>query len=144
MKMKSIMTCLIIPACVAVVGLGAQLHQSNGVRASMNFCPFMQDHNHSDGVNKRGDQAMGFDHLKTTHHFLLNKDGGIIQVEANDPKDHTSRDQIRMHLQHVAQMFGMGNFDIPMFVHDQEVPGTKQMKELKDWISYRYAETSNG
>ncbi len=28
-----------------------------------------------DEMNKRGDKAMGFDHLKTTHHFLLATNG---------------------------------------------------------------------
>src|ERR1043165_7706079 len=46
-------------------------------------------------MNKRGDKHMGFDHLKTPHHFLLANDGGSIQVEANDLKDTESRDQIR-------------------------------------------------
>ena len=44
-----------------------------------------------DEMNKRGDKHMGFDHLKTTHHFLLSKDGGAIQVAANDPKDTAER-----------------------------------------------------
>ena len=43
------------------------------------------DQHHAD-VNKRGDEAMGFDHMKTTHHFLLRPDGGVIQVEANDSR----------------------------------------------------------
>ena len=29
-------------------------------------------------MNKRGDKVMGFDHLKTTHHFILASDGGVI------------------------------------------------------------------
>ena len=48
-----------------------------------------------DEMNKRGDKHMGFDHLKTTHHFLLANDGGSINVEANDVNDSESRDQIR-------------------------------------------------
>ena len=31
-----------------------------------------------DEMNKRGDKHMGFDYLKTTHHFLLANDGGAI------------------------------------------------------------------
>ena len=49
-----------------------------------------------------------------------------------------------MHLQHISHLFGMGNFDIPMLVHDREVPGTKTMTQLKDSISYSYKETTNG
>ena len=53
---------------------------------------------------------MGFDHDKTTHHVGLLPDGGFIQVEANDAQDIASRDQIRMHLSHIATMFADGNF----------------------------------
>ena len=48
-----------------------------------------------DEVNHRGDREMGFSHEKTTHHFRLAKDGGAIEVTANDPNDTQSRDQIR-------------------------------------------------
>ena len=87
---------------------------------------------------------MGFDHTKTTHHFLLSSSGGSIQVTANDPEDSASRDQIRMHLAHIAKMFSEGNFEIPMFVHDQTPPGAATMKELKSAIAYKYIEIENG
>ncbi len=48
---------------------------------------------------------------------------GIIQVDANDPKDTTSRDNNRMHLTHAAKAFSSGDFAIPMFVHDTVPPG---------------------
>jgi len=131
MKIKSIIGCIIGTALLAIVAIGAQLN-------------LVQDHKHTDDVNKRGDQAMGFDHLKTTHHFLLKNDGGIIQVEANDASDDTSRDQIRMHMRHISHMFSTGDFNIPMFVHDREVPGTKTMARLKDSINYGYQETKDG
>lgn len=108
-------------------------------------CPMHEEHTkHKDGVDARGDKAMGFDHTKTTHHFLLKDDGGVIQVTANDPNDTASRDQIRMHLTHIATMFSEGNFEIPMFVHDRVPPGVPVMKELKDKISYEYEEVENG
>ena len=96
------------------------------------------------GVETRGDQAMGFSHEKTTHHFRLYKDGGAIEVAANDAKDTGSRDMIRMHLSHVARMFAEGNFDTPMFIHGATPPGTKAMAELRDQIKYRYEETDAG
>ena len=95
-------------------------------------------------MNKRGDQAMGFDHLKTTHHFLLASDGGLIQVEANDVKDKQSRDRIRQHLRHIAMMFGEGNFQAPMLVHSETPPGAEVMQRLKAEISYKYKETERG
>ena len=95
-------------------------------------------------MNKRGDQAMGFDHLKTTHHFLLASDGGSIQVEANDVKDKQSRDKIRQHLQHIAMMFGEGNFQVPMLVHAETPPGAEVMQKLKAEITYKFKETERG
>src|SRR5450759_3416325 len=72
-------------------------------------CP-IQDHAQDHGTDQRGDRAMGFSHEKTTHHFRLFKDGGAIEVEANDANDDASRDQIRQHLSHIAKMFAEGNF----------------------------------
>jgi hypothetical protein len=93
---------------------------------------------HHDEVNRRGDHAMGFSHEKTTHHFRLAKDGGAIEVTANDPKDTESRDQIRQHLTHIAVMFSAGNFDAPMLIHDQTPPGVPAMKRLKSQIKYEF------
>ena len=42
---------------------------------------------HSAGVNARGDQAMGFSHEKTTHHFHLLAIGGAIDIQSNGPTD---------------------------------------------------------
>ena len=97
-----------------------------------------------DEMNKRGDKHMGFDHLKTTHHFLLATDGGSIQVEANDLKDTESRDQIRRHLRHIAMMFSEGNFDVPMLIHEKTPPGSETMKQLKGAIDYQFNETERG
>lgn len=97
-----------------------------------------------DEMNKRGDKHMGFDHLKTTHHFLLANDGGAIQVEANDAKDTESRDQIRGHLRHIAMMFSDGNFQAPMLIHEKTPPGSEVMQKLKEEISYKYKETERG
>jgi hypothetical protein len=108
-------------------------------------CPMMKKHDHNMAeMNKRGDQGMGFSQEKTTHHFYLTKIGGIIQVEANDQKDTASRDQIREHLKHIAMAFAEGNFDTPMFVHDQVPPGVDEMKRLKTALSYKYEETERG
>jgi hypothetical protein len=97
-----------------------------------------------DEMNRRGDKHMGFDHLKTTHHFLLAADGGVIQVEANGAQDTKSRDQIRRHLRHIAMMFTEGNFEVPMLVHDKTPPGSEVMKKLKAEISYKYEVIDRG
>lgn len=99
---------------------------------------------HHAGVTSRGDQAMGFSHEKTTHHFWLYKDGGAIEVLANDPKDTDSRDMIRMHLSHLAKMFAAGDFDAPMFIHATNPPGVPAMIELRDQIHYQFEKTDSG
>jgi hypothetical protein len=106
-------------------------------------CPMMKQHDMK-GMNERGEKGMGFSQETTTHHFYLTKAGGIIQVEANDAKDAESREQIRAHLRHIAMMFVDGNFEIPMFVHDQVPPGVPEMKRLKAAISYKYEEAERG
>jgi len=95
-------------------------------------------------MNKRGDRVMGFDHDKTTHHFRLLSDGGFIQVEANDAQDIASRDQIRMHLSHIATMFADGNFKAPMLIHDQTPPGVPILQRLKTEITYKVENTDQG
>ena len=99
---------------------------------------------HAEGVNERGDRVMGFDHEKTTHHFLLYKDGGAIEVAANSADDTESRDQIRKHLGHIARMFAEGNFKAPMLIHAQTPPGVPVMQRLKAEIKYEYEETERG
>ena len=102
-----------------------------------------QDHHGSS--DQRRAMVMGFDQARTTHHFLLFNDGGAIEVSVNDAADTRNRDAIRSHLPHIAMMFGEGNFDAPMLVHDsKKVPGTKAMAEHKDAIRYQYAETAKG
>lgn len=109
-------------------------------------CPMHSEHSkeHSAGVDERGDHAMGFDHAKTTHHFLIKDEGGVIQVTANDVNDTESRDQIRAHLSHIAIMFSQGNFDLPMFIHDRVPPGVSVMKQLNQEITYRYEAMDQG
>ncbi|MGA8143235.1 MAG: hypothetical protein WB987_05030 [Candidatus Acidiferrales bacterium] len=93
---------------------------------------------------KRGEHEMGFSQEKTTHHFLLYKDGGAIDVAANGSGDAQSREQVRAHLAHIAEMFAAGNFEAPMFIHDTIPPGVATMTKLHDQISYRYEETAMG
>jgi len=95
-------------------------------------------------MNKRGDHVMGFDHTKTTHHFLLQESGGSIEVTANSSDDVESSAQIRMHLKHIASMFAGGNFKAPMLIHDQTPPGVPVMQKLKGEIKYNFEEIDRG
>ena len=66
-------------------------------------------------------------------------------MSVNDSTDTKDRDAIRSHLPHIAMMFGEGNFDAPMLVHDStNVPGTKTIADRKAAIRYQYVEIATG
>jgi hypothetical protein len=90
------------------------------------------------------EKGMGFSQTQTTHHFFLQKDGGVIQVEANDPKDTQNRDLIRTHLAQIAKAFAAGDFSSPMVVHDVAPDGVPVMQRLKGGIKYTFEQTSQG
>jgi len=132
---NSTMQTMRVLVVATVVALSAQAQQKSApTSAPEDHCAMM----------KRGDQAMGFSHEKTTHHFRLFKDGGAIEVSTNDPKDTASRDEIRQHLSHITQMFAAGNFDVPMLIHGTTPPGVPAMKELREQIRYGFQETDSG
>ncbi|HXS77672.1 MAG TPA: hypothetical protein VN753_15935 [Terracidiphilus sp.] len=134
-----------IPAAFVVFG---QLAFSQTVPAPESPCPMHASHLGADAhramVESHGDQAMGFPHDKTTHHFRLEEDGGAIEVTANDPKDSANIDAIRMHLAHIAELFTHGDFSTPMFVHDSIPPGVTTMKLMKEKIHFAYREVGAG
>jgi hypothetical protein len=115
----------------------------------MQSCPMHREHmkeaaQHQADVEKHGDEAMGFPHDKTSHHFRLYSDGGAMEVTANDRKDSQNMQAIRSHLTHIVTMFSNGEFPIPMFIHDQVPPGAPVMKEKRAEISYIFEELPGG
>ena len=92
----------------------------------------------------RGAHVMGFDQDKTVHRFRLHPEGGAVDIAVRDGADTVNRDAIRSHLPHIAQMFGDGNFDAPMLIHQTQVPGTDRMAALKSRIRFVYVETPRG
>ena len=123
------MTRLAIAAILTVAAVGSAVAQKPDPHAQMNM---------------RGAEVMGFDQDKTTHHFYLYTDGGAIDVSVKDAADAINLTAIRSHLPHIAMMFGMGDFNAPMMVHETKVPGTAEMTALKDRIAYKYLETPKG
>lgn len=147
-------TCLLaLFAFLSATMIGAAQEGAKQGRDDMKDCPMHEQHvkqqdqaamQHDHDLEHRGNQGMGFAQDKTTHHFLLSKDGGAIQVTANSADDKTSIEQIRHHLEHLSRAFQSGDFSIPMFVHDQTPPGVPMMIKLKDQIRYKYEEVANG
>ena len=103
-----------------------------------------QGHDHHAGIDARGDKVMGFEHTRTTHHFLLKPDGGVIQVEAKDPADRESIAKTQYHLADIAEKFAAGDFSMPFAIHDRVLPGVPEMTRLKSEIRFRYEETESG
>jgi hypothetical protein len=126
-------------------------------KSAMENCPMRAEHmkaaaaesaqksgdEHHAAVNERGDRAMGFSHLKTTHHFRLSADGGAIEVVANAAQDAASLGQIRRHLAQIANQFSSGDFTLPQRIHAQTPPGVLALKRLKARIKYQYGDTEN-
>ena len=97
-------------------------------------------------MNDRGAMVMGFDQDKTAHHFLLFDDGGAIEISVKDPKDTKNRDAIRAHLPHIAMMFGGGDFNAPMLVHDtfhnrEMTKVTITMPRIPPWLDIPPSQT---
>src|SRR5580765_248415 len=132
---------LIFGTAVFLLGAAASAQDAG---ASCAHHPGKTASDHHAGVDARGDKVMGFDHEKTTHHFLLAKQGGSIEVTANSADDKESRDAIRGHLTHIAKMFADGNFKAPMLVHDQIPPGVPVMQKKKKAIEWKYEELPQG
>lgn len=122
----------------------AEEHAMKDCPMKASDCP-MKDHgSHAAGVDARGDDAMGFSHEKTTHHFVLRPNGGSIEISANDPSDAGSTTAIREHLSMMTKKFAAGDFDIPMLIHDTVPPGVEVMKRLRSQVRYRYEESEHG
>ena len=136
----SITITITISLTIGLLALGA----SAVTGASQHAQDARDAQDHHAGVMKRGAHVMGFDQTTTTHHFRLTRAGGIIEVTANDAADKTAISQIQNHLQHIAAMFGEGNFTAPMLIHAQEPPGVADMKRAGAAIGYKYEPLPRG
>jgi hypothetical protein len=112
--------------------------------AAIGFCQTSGKDDAHARMMSRGDHVMGFSQEKTTHHFRLYSDGGAIEVTANNADDGATRDEIQMHLSHIAEMFSEGNFQAPMLIHDKIPPGVPTLQRLKAEISYHFEKRNAG
>jgi hypothetical protein len=78
---------------------------------------------------------MGVDQYTSQHLFQPLPDGGRIRLQ-RDETDSAGVARIRAHMQHIALAFRQGDFSVPGFVHDREVPGTAVMRERRSSIRY--------
>jgi len=86
-------------------------------------------------VQARGHAAMGVDQYTSSHRFESLPDGGRISLQ-RDPRDSAGVAQIRSHMRGIAVAFARGDFALPGFVHDRDVPGTAAMAAHRSRITY--------
>jgi hypothetical protein len=130
-------------APILVVILTAPPPTLNAQEPDHAACPMHAAHTASE-VDRRGDQVMGFAHSATTHHFRLARDGGAIEIAANDAADAASVAAIRGHLTAVAEAFGRGDFAMPEAIHGELPPGAETLAARRAELDYRYEETAAG
>lgn len=87
------------------------------------------------GVRARGQVAMGVNQYTSTHVFQPLPDGGRIELQRNGA-DSVGTAQIRRHMEMIARQFAAGDFHLPGFVHDREVPGTAVMSARRASVRY--------
>jgi hypothetical protein len=95
-------------------------------------------------MTRRGEHAMGFDQRATVHHFLLERQGGTIEITVRDAADAPTVQQIRTHLAHVSEAFAAGDFSLPMFIHETNPPGVDQLKSRRAQLRYETQEIPTG
>jgi hypothetical protein len=119
---------LIYVSIVLVLPLGAavaQRTQSGRRKPDTSFAAMQQ----------RGKKAMGVDQYTSMHKFDATPTGGRIELQ-RDTVDAAGVAQIRAHIREIAKSFAAGDFSTPGFVHMQNVPGTKVMREKRSAITY--------
>lgn len=95
-------------------------------------------------VAARGPNIMPFDLAQTLHEFQSVKDGGILTVTANDPKNEGQIQLIREHLQKEFQKFSQGDFSDPASLHGENMPGLTAMSSGIKRIKINYTTLPNG
>jgi hypothetical protein len=111
--------------------------------ASLDQATCSQHEQHTHAVDARHD-TFGMAHDVSAHHFRLFRDGGAIELRADDPHDAATVSAIRKHLRKVAAAFTKNDFSTPVFVHGRPPDGVDTMKRLRDRIRYRYESVDAG
>jgi hypothetical protein len=95
-------------------------------------------------MTRRGEHAMGFDQQATAHHFLLERQGGTIEITVRDAADAATVRQIRAHLAHISEAFAAGDFSLPMSIHETNPPGVDRLKSRRAQLRYETQEIPTG
>jgi hypothetical protein len=118
--------------------------QHSSMPPGMTHEEHMKQMEKDEALKKRGAAAMGFDQDATDHHFLIEKDGGSIQVTLKANADPAVLAGVRDHLKTIAGEFARGDFGKPFQTHNEVPTGVEGMKNAAAAIQYRYEEVAGG
>ena len=112
---------------VLVLILGTAVAQTD--HGTMDHAQHDQSHTAQEADFAKREQAvMPFDLDASLHIFEDTATGGVQQVVANDPNDTETIELIRSHLKEEAELFALGNFDDPSYLHGEAMPGLADLK----------------
>ena len=95
-------------------------------------------------LQQRGGTVMGVDQYTSEHVFEPLPDGGRIVLQRKEP-DSAGELAIREHMYTIAKAFAAGDFTLPGVVHAmKDVPGTAEMRELRNDITYTAQDLPRG
>ena len=87
-------------------------------------------------LQQRGETVMGVDQYTSQHVFEPLPNGGRIVLQRKET-DTAGEAVIREHMRTIARAFTAGDFTLPGVVHAmKDVPGTAQMRALRNDITY--------
>jgi hypothetical protein len=148
--MKNVAIFLVAMAGAATFSMGAP--DASGQQMPAN-CPLhaqhmtesaQSSHDSHAGMLARGERAMGFNQLTTSHHFRLRRSGGAIEVHVNNPQDREARSAIRKHLAEIAIQFSRADFSKPLMVHGEKPAGVDQLTQFGSAINYTFEPSDLG
>ncbi len=99
---------------------------------------------HQAQVEHRHSGVTGIPAEAAEHHFLTAPDGGSIRLEMKSSASDSDIERIRVHLQAIAKAFAVGDFAMPVAIHQKTPPGVPVMQERASAIKYVYSSTARG
>lgn len=122
---------LIVGATILLVGLGIGYQQ-------------LQLHQRQAMIHERGSTVMPFNLSKTTHVFNKTQSGGVQRITVDKDSNGQDEQQIRSHMEIIAEEFEHGNFTDPATLHGESMPGLATLQERHNSLNVMYREVEGG
>ncbi len=92
----------------------------------------------------RINKVVGFDSERVQRHFYVLKNGGAIEVLANDANDAATIKAIQSYLKKESELYTKGNFENASAMYGKAPDGTITLKKLRDDVSFVMVPEENG